>query len=162
MKVKIDSTLIQKMLPHRYPFLLLDKVTELEPGKLAIGVKNVTINELYFCGHFPTEPIVPGVLILESAAQLTAVMYGSGQFPEDTDWTDLAHANIDAEKIASSVGYLVEIKNVKFKQVVRPGDVMVLRAFKKSTIQNLSVVKIDAFVEGGVIMEGTIGVTQRP
>jgi 3-hydroxyacyl-[acyl-carrier-protein] dehydratase len=160
-KVKMDSTLIKKMLPHRYPFLLLDKVIELDPGKSAVGIKNVTINEPYFCGHFPTESLVPGVLIVESLAQLTAVMYGTGQFPEDTDWGNLDGVSIDAEKIAANVGYLVEIKNVKFKNIVRPGDVMVLRVFIKSSFQNLSVVKIDASVEGNIVMEGTIGVTQR-
>ena len=72
--MRIEAQMISKLLPHKYPFLLIDRVIKLEPGKSAVGIKNVTINEPYFTGHFPSEPIVPGVLIVESLAQLTAVM----------------------------------------------------------------------------------------
>ena len=72
-----ESRDILRMLPHRSPFLLVDKVINCDPGKYAVGIKNVTIDEPFFSGHFPTEPILPGVLIVESIAQVTAVMYCS-------------------------------------------------------------------------------------
>ena len=69
----LDIQDIQKIIPHRYPFLLIDRVTEMEPGVRAVGYKNVTFNEYYFAGHFPEESVMPGVLIVESLAQLGAV-----------------------------------------------------------------------------------------
>ena len=162
MKVLIDSTTILRMLPHKYPFLLLDKVIELDVGKSAIGIKNVTINEPYFQGHFPTEPIVPGVLLLESLAQLTAILYCSEFFPEDTDWNHIEPGHIDPELIASKVGYLVDIKNVKFKRVVRPGDTMVLRVIKKASFGMLSQVQVSISVDNNCVVEGVMSVSQRP
>ena len=120
----IEAKYIYRLLPHKYPFLLVDRVVKLDPGKSAVGIKNVTINEPYFTGHFPGEPIVPGVLIVESLAQLTAVMYCTGAFPADTNWDDIEHLDIDYEAIADKVGYLVDIRNMKFKRLVRPGDTL--------------------------------------
>ena len=91
----IEAKYIYRLLRHKYPFLLIDRVVKLDPGKSAVGIKNVTINEPYFTGHFPGEPIVPGVLIVESLAQLTAVMYCTGAFPEDTNWDDMDSLDID-------------------------------------------------------------------
>lgn len=159
--MRIESQMISKLLPHKYPFLLIDRVIQLDPGKSAVGIKNVTINEPYFTGHFPQEPIVPGVLIVESLAQLTAIMYSTGHFPEDTDWDHLEKAEIDYSEIASKVGYLVDIKNVKFKQIVRPGDQMELRVYKKVQFGNLSQIKIEAYVDGKNVVDGIISVSER-
>ncbi len=159
--MRIESQMISKLLPHKYPFLLIDRVIDLKPGKSAVGIKNVTINEPYFTGHFPQEPIVPGVLIVESLAQLTAIMYSTGHFPEDTDWDHLENAKIDFSEIASKVGYLVDIKNVKFKQIVRPGDQMELRVYKKVQFGNLSQIKIEAYVDGKNVVDGIISVSER-
>lgn len=159
--MRIESQMISKLLPHKYPFLLIDRVIDLKPGKSAVGIKNVTINEPYFTGHFPQEPIVPGVLIVESLAQLTAIMYSTGHFPEDTDWDHLENSKIDFSEIASKVGYLVDIKNVKFKQIVRPGDQMELRVYKKVQFGNLSQIKIEAYVDGKNVVDGIISVSER-
>ena len=159
--MKIEAQMISKLLPHKYPFLLVDRVIQLEPGKSAVGIKNVTINEPYFTGHFPGEPIVPGVLIVESLAQLTAVMYSTQHFPEDTDWDNLANEDIDYSSIASKVGYLVDIKNVKFKQIVRPGDTLELRVYKKIQLENLSQIRVEAYVDGKNVVEGIISVSER-
>ncbi len=159
--MRMEAQTIAKLLPHRYPFLLIDRVTKLEPGKSAVGIKNVTINEPYFTGHFPGEPIVPGVLIVESLAQLTAVMYSTGHFPEDTDWEHPENSDVDFSAIASKVGYLVDIKNVKFKKTVRPGDTMELRVYKKIQFQNLSQIKVEAYVDGNNVLDGIISVSER-
>lgn len=160
--MRMEAQMISKLLPHKYPFLLLDRVIKLDPGKSAVGIKNVTINEPYFTGHFPGEPIVPGVLIVESLAQLTAVMYCTGYFPESTDWDNLENSDIDFSNIASKVGYLVDIKNVKFKQTVHPGDTLELRVYKKVQFQNLSQIKVEAYVDGKNVVDGIISVSERP
>ncbi len=161
MKVQIDSRCISLMLPHRYPFLLIDKVTELEPGSSAVGIKNVTINEPYFQGHFPGEPIVPGVLLVESLAQLTAVMYGAAALPADTDWTHLCPDSFSEVDLAGKVGYLAEIRNIKFKALVRPGDTLELYAVKKVQMGLLSQVQVFARVNGINVVEGVITVSQK-
>ena len=157
----MESNVISRLLPHRYPFLLLDRVTDLIPGKRATAIKNVTINEPYFQGHFPGEPIVPGVLLVESLAQLTAVMYCTGDLPEDTDWE---HPDFEAEgfeDIASKVGYLAEIRNIKFKGLVRPGDQLRLQVALKNTFNNLSLIAVSAYVENRCVLEGSITVSQK-
>ena len=157
----IEAKYIYRLLPHKYPFLLLDRVVKLDPGKSAVGIKNVTINEPYFTGHFPGEPIVPGVLIVESLAQLTAVMYFTGAFPEDTNWDDMDSLDIDYAAIADKVGYLVDIRNMKFKRIVRPGDSMELRVRKKAQFANLMQIQVEALVDGQVAVEGTLSVSEK-
>ena len=161
MKVRIDANVIMLMLPHRYPFLLLDRVTELEPGKSAVGIKNVSINEPYFQGHFPGEPIVPGVMLLESLAQLTAVLYGAEALPADTDWNHITPAAFEGIDIAGKVGYLAEIRNVKFKALVHPGDTLELYAVRKMQMGQLSQIQVFARVDGNTVVEGMITVSQR-
>ncbi len=97
---------VMALLPHRYPFLLIDKVLELHPGESLIAVKNVTITEPWFTGHFPGEPIMPGVLILESMAQAAGI---------------LAYCSF-GHSAKESLYLLGSIQNARFKQVVRPGD----------------------------------------
>ncbi len=94
---------IMKALPHRYPFLLVDRIIELEPGKSATGIKNVTINEPFFTGHFPDQPIMPGVLIVEAMAQVAGVV--------------AFRAGMKGNSV-----YFMSIDNVKFRRPVVPGD----------------------------------------
>lgn len=106
-----DIQLIQRIIPHRYPFLLVDKVTKIDNLKSAIGIKNVTFNEPYFQGHFPGFPIMPGVNIIEALAQTAAVMVGVS--------LDLADKNL--------LIYFMGIDNCKFRRKVGPGDVLELK-----------------------------------
>ena len=159
MKANIDCSIIMKMLPHRYPFLLIDKVTELEPGVSATGIKNVTVNEPYFQGHFPDRPIVPGVLLLESLAQLTAVMYGSERLPADTNWEKISEKDFEDLDLAGSVGYLAEIRNVKFMSLVKPGDTLELHAKKGASMGRLMQIKVFAKVGNATVVEGMLTVS---
>ena len=106
-----DIQLIQRIIPHRYPFLLIDKVIEIDSLQSAVGIKNVTFNEPYFQGHFPDVPIMPGVTIIEALAQTAAVMVGVS--------LDLADQNL--------LIYFMGIDNCKFRRKVGPGDTLELR-----------------------------------
>jgi UDP-3-O-[3-hydroxymyristoyl] N-acetylglucosamine deacetylase/3-hydroxyacyl-[acyl-carrier-protein] dehydratase len=96
---------IMKVLPHRYPFLLVDRILEMEPKKSIVGIKNVTINEPFFQGHFPGHPIMPGVLIIEGMAQVGGMLL-MGEYPDPE----------------SKVVYFMSLDNVKFRRPVKPGD----------------------------------------
>jgi len=102
--IKIDRIL--EILPHRYPFLLVDRVEELEKGKRVKGFKNVSFNEPYFQGHFPGQPVMPGVLILEAMAQMAGILI----------------SETDPEGTRGKGMYLVSLDNVRFRRPVRPGD----------------------------------------
>lgn len=159
----ITAKEILNILPHKWPFIYIDKVLDIEPGKSAVGIKNVTINEPYFEGHFPGQPILPGVLIIESLAQLTAVMYCAEYLPEsfgEEQGSTVNDAVLDID-ISSKVGYLVNINNFKFKKTVHPGDTMELRAIKKAKLGTMTSVQVSAFVNGECIAEGSIGVSQK-
>ncbi len=110
--MSFDIHQILKRLPHRYPFLLVDRVVELEPGKRIVALKNVTINEPFFSGHFPNRPVMPGVLMLEALAQAAAI---------------LSFDNIGARD-ENTVFYFVGIDNARFKRPVEPGDQLMLHA----------------------------------
>ncbi|TLY23125.1 MAG: 3-hydroxyacyl-ACP dehydratase FabZ [Nitrospirae bacterium] len=101
----MDSTEIQAILPHRYPFLLVDRIEELEIGKRVIGIKNVTVNEPFFQGHFPGRPIMPGVLIIEAMAQVGGVL-----------------AFKSANQSGAKLVYFMGIDKAKFRKPVLPGD----------------------------------------
>ena len=118
-KTNIDIREILAILPHRYPFLLVDRIIELVPSKYAVGLKNVTINEPFFQGHFPASPVMPGVLIIEAMAQVAAIL--------------TAKSMKDAQ--SSSIPYLVGIDDARFRKVVTPGDVLTIRA---DIVQNKS------------------------
>ena len=105
-----DIQLIQRILPHRYPFLMVDRVESIDGTKSAVGIKNVTVNEPHFTGHFPQMPVMPGILLVEAMAQTAAVMVGV--------------ANDLADK--SMLVYFMGIDGVKFRRMVRPGDTVTL------------------------------------
>lgn len=99
-----DINQIKEIIPHRYPFLLVDKVLEIEDGKRAVGLKNVTANEPFFAGHFPDYPVMPGVLIVEALAQVGAV------------------AMLNQEENRGRLAFFTGIDNCRFKKQVKPGD----------------------------------------
>lgn len=146
-----------KMLPHRYPCLLIDCVTELVPGKMASGIKNITINEPYFQGHFIGEPLVPGVLIIESLAQLTAVMYCSA-LTDGATLEEMLNSDVD---FSSHVGYLVGVEKFRFRQLVRPGDSISLNVELKNTYGKFSSIRVTARVDGKIIAHGIITVSEK-
>lgn len=135
----LDITGIQSILPHRYPFLLVDKILEMEPKKRIIGIKNVSINEPYFQGHFPGKPIMPGVLILESMAQTGGLL--------------LLQEIADRE---SKLLYFVAIDNARFRRPVVPGDQ--LRLEMKVVAWRGNLCKLDglATVDGALVAEATL------
>jgi 3-hydroxyacyl-[acyl-carrier-protein] dehydratase len=104
---------IMKHLPHRYPFLLIDRVISCDPGREIVALKNVTINEPFFAGHFPHYPVMPGVLIIEAMAQASAI---------------LAFRSFDLKSDPNNVYYFVGIDEARFKKPVTPGDQLTIRA----------------------------------
>src|SRR5690606_2754012 len=135
-QLPIDVTTIQTLIPHRYPFLLVDKVVELDiEGKRIVAHKNVTINEPFFQGHFPTQPIMPGVLIIEALAQAGGVL------------TQLSLGR-DAQ---SKLFYMVKVDNAGFSKQVVPGDVLKLHVCVKRVIRNMAVYYGEAKVDGEVV-----------
>ena len=106
--MELNSNEIQKILPHRYPFLMVDKITDFEPGKWAKGIKCVSVNEMHFCGHFPEMHIMPGVLIIEALAQVGAISI------------------LTEEENRGKIAFFGGIKNARFRQQVYPGDVLEL------------------------------------
>lgn len=135
----LDIKEILKILPHRYPFLLVDRIVEIdiENGKI-LGQKNVTINEAFFQGHFPDAPIMPGVLILEALAQAGGV---------------LVHLKSPIPKIA----VLLNVNNAKFRHPVRPGDVLMLKGEGLHFSSKGGRVKVEAMVQDKIAVEAEIG-----
>lgn len=123
---------IMKMIPHRYPFLLIDRIIDFTPNATAIGIKNVTINEPYFVGHFPVKPVMPGVLIIEAMAQTAAI---------------LAIKSLDTSDIGERLIYFMSIEQAKFRQVVSPGDTLYIYVEKKQ--QRGTIWKFDAHAKVG-------------
>ena len=142
----MDIHAILKQLPHRYPFLLVDKVIELESNTRIKAIKNVTFNEPYFMGHFPGRPVMPGVLILEALAQSCALL------------------SFETEGIAlddESVFYFVGIDGARFKRPVEPGDQLVLHAAMDRSRGGIYKFKCHADVDGEVAAEAEIMCTMR-
>ncbi|HEX9020808.1 MAG TPA: 3-hydroxyacyl-ACP dehydratase FabZ [Nitrospirota bacterium] len=132
---------IIETIPHRYPFLLVDRIVEMEPGKRIVGIKNVTMNESFFQGHFPGHPIMPGVLIIEAMAQTGGV---------------LALQSVPKEQIKNKVIYFMSIDKARFRKKVIPGDQLrfeldVIR--QRSTVLSL---KAQALVDGAVVAEAEL------
>lgn len=141
--VEIESVL--DLLPHRYPMLLVDKVLHCSPGESIVVVKNVTHNEAFFQGHFPNQPIMPGVLILESMAQATGL---------------LAFYSFRKKAHQGDVFYLVGVDKARFKQPVRPGDQLVLHVVLKREIKGMYRFGASAKVADQVVASAEIMTTK--
>ena len=135
--VSMDIQRILRLLPHRYPFLLVDKIIEFTPGVSLTGIKNVTINEPFFQGHFPGHPIMPGVLIIEGMAQAGGIMLLN-----------------QMENPQNYVAYFASIDNVKFRKPVLPGDTLRYELKVLSLKKSLAKIHGETFVEGEKVAEG--------
>lgn len=135
----MDINEIKKYIPHRYPFLLVDKIIEMEKGKRIVGIKNITANEPFFQGHFPGFPVMPGVLIIEGMAQTACVF-----------------ASIELGESSESIAYFMGINKAKFRKPVVPGDQL---RFELEVIKKRGAIyrfKGNAFVEGKLVAEAEI------
>ena len=146
MSIQMDIHEILEHLPHRYPFLLIDRVLSIDPQKSIVALKNVTINEPFFPGHYPHHPVMPGVLVIEAMAQAAALLSfkSMGTKPDD-----------------KSVYYFVGIDNARFKRPVGPGDQVIFKVevmFNKRGLWKFSAV---AEVDGQVAAEAEIMATLR-
>ena len=128
----LDAAGIQKLLPHRYPFLLVDRVLEIVPDKRILAYKNITQNEPFFTGHFPGKPIMPGVLIIEALAQAGGLL------------TQLSHIG----ETDNRMFYMVKVESARFKKMVVPGDRLYLDVTIKRVIRNMAVYEGIARVDG--------------
>jgi len=133
----LDIYEVMKVLKHRYPFLLVDRIIECDTEH-AVGYKNVTINEPFFQGHFPEEPVMPGVLILESMGQVGSIM---------------AIAQADREYIKDQIVFLTGIDKAKFRKPVRPGDRIMIKAKMLKRRSTVGKARIEAFVDEEMIAE---------
>ncbi|MBP2649991.1 MAG: (3R)-hydroxymyristoyl-(acyl-carrier-protein) dehydratase [Firmicutes bacterium] len=132
----LTVTQIQNIIPHRYPFLLVDRIIEIEPMKRAVGIKNVTINEHFFQGHFPGKPIMPGVIMLEAMAQVGGV------------------AMLSTEEHHGKLAYFVGMDRVKFRRPVVPGDQLRMVAELIKARGSMGKIWAEAFVEDELVAEG--------
>lgn len=137
---EMDIEQIKAYLPHRYPFLLVDRVTAVDPGKTIDGLKNVSINEPFFTGHFPAKPVMPGVLILEALAQLSGI---------------LIFKTLDTMP-GDVLFYLAGVDEARFKRVVLPGDQLHLHVELQKSRRGLWKFYCQATVEGELACEATI------
>lgn len=128
--IELDITEIQKLIPHRYPFLLVDKIIDMEPGKSATGIKNVTMNEPFFQGHFPGKPIMPGVLIVEAMAQVAAIIC------------------MGLEENKGKLGVFTGIDECKFRRQVVPGDILCMEVEMTTLRRGIGKAEAKAYVDG--------------
>lgn len=140
-ELPMDIRAIMEVLPHRSPFLLVDRVLELEAGERILGIKNVTMNEPFFPGHFPGQPVMPGVLIIEAMAQLAGILA-------------LAGANRSPE--SGSIFYLAGVDKARFKRPVTPGDQLRMEARLLVAKRTLTKFSCHAEVEGQLACEAEI------
>ena len=132
----LDINEIKKILPHRYPMLLVDRILEIEPMKRAVGIKNITANEVQFLGHFPNEPIMPGVLLIEAMAQVGGV------------------AMLYPEENRGKIAVFAKIDNMRFRKQVVPGDQVVTTAEVTKIMRgNMGIIHCEGKVDGKVACE---------
>ena len=132
----LDINEIKKILPHRYPMLLVDRILEIEPMKRAVGIKNITANEVQFLGHFPNEPIMPGVLLIEAMAQVGGV------------------AMLYPEENRGKIAVFAKIDNVRFRKQVVPGDQVGTTAEVTKIMRgNMGIIHCEGKVDGKVACE---------
>ena len=143
----LDIYEILQHLPHRYPFLLIDKVTECKLGESLTGIKNVSFNEPYFIGHFPNKPVMPGVLILEALAQATGI---------------LAFRTSNSRPTDESLYYLVGIDEARFKHPVKPGDQLILKVDVIKSKRGVWKFNGEASVDGNVVATAVLMCAERP
>ncbi len=143
--VIFDINAIQNILPHRYPFLLIDKIVEFKLDEKIVSIKNITINEPFFQGHFPGNPIMPGVLILEAMAQTGGIMMLNGN-----------------DNIKESVVYFMGIDKARFRKPVLPGDTLVIEAIMTNKRRNVCQFDAKAFVRGELVCEASLMATVAP
>lgn len=137
----LDVNAIKNILPHRYPFLLIDRVTKLVKGEYVIARKLVSANEMYFNGHFPERPVMPGVLVLEAMAQAAAI---------------LAKMSPGHEAAEGKEFFLAGLDEVKWRKQVVPGDVLEIRVDWIKRKKTLLIVQAEAHVDGGLVAQGRI------
>jgi 3-hydroxyacyl-[acyl-carrier-protein] dehydratase len=140
----IEVGSIMKLLPHRYPFLLVDRVIEFAPGKTLTAIKNVTINEPFFPGHFPGHPVMPGVLILEALAQASGLL-----------------VMLSAPLASDSLFYFAKIDEARFSQIVKPGDQLILKVTQKRMMMGMGQFETEALVDGKVVASAKMVCAQR-
>jgi 3-hydroxyacyl-[acyl-carrier-protein] dehydratase len=136
LQLPLDSVAIRKIIPHRYPFLLVDRIDALEPGKGASGIKNVAANEQFFQGHFPDYPVMPGVLIVEAIAQVGAI------------------ALLSLDEHAGKIAFFAGINSVRFKRQVKPGDTLNLQVELKQIRRGIGSGDGSATVDGEIACRG--------
>lgn len=146
MSTGMDIQEILRTLPHRYPFVLVDRVLQLDKGQYAKAIKNVSINEPFFTGHFPARPVMPGVLVIEALAQAAAM---------------LAFVTKGTEAGGDKVVYLVGIDGARFKRPVVPGDQLVLEVWQERVKGGIHKYRTRASVEGQLVAECEIMCTER-
>ena len=139
MEIIYDIQTIMTFLPHRYPFILIDRVIKLEPGQEIVALKNVTINEPFFQGHFPQYKVMPGVLIIEAMAQAGGVL--------------LSHS---IEKPETKLVFLSKINNAKFRKTVIPGDQLEMHVTLLKVKKGFSKIEAKSYVDGQVVAEAEI------
>lgn len=144
--MEMDIHEILEHLPHRYPFLLVDRVLEVEPGKSIHAYKNITMNEPYFVGHFPHHPVMPGVLIMEALAQAAGI---------------LSFKTMESKPDANSVFYFVGIDECRFKKPVMPGDQLHLHVNIERQMRGIWKYKAEARVDGQVVAEAKLMCAKR-
>ncbi len=138
----MDISEIMAMLPHRYPFLMIDRVLELDPGKRIVALKNVTINEPHFTGHFPSQPVMPGVLMVEAIAQACGIMAMS------------ANPTFKERPL-----YLLGLDGIRFRSPVRPGDQLRIEVLKRAEKRGIWFFTAKVSVEDKVVVEGEVMAT---
>lgn len=134
-QLPVEIGVIRRLLPHRYPFLLVDRVIELEPNASIHALKNVTVNEPFFQGHFPGHPVMPGVLIIEALAQASGLLVGLSR-PEGISAT------------GDDLYYLVKVDKARFNHIVTPGDRLDLHVQIKRMLRGMGLFEARALVEG--------------